>query len=557
MSCLLLFGFLTFAVGPLLIPARCGDGATRVTMGIGASLLLTYLVGFTTYALALPATALFGTVAIAAGLVVRRCTVLIALWSETDLRHLMLLWLAVAAWTCGWGMTVQVFSGAGWAGDWVEHYERALFFAEHWPVDHLFLYRYPLAARPPLLNVVIATYFDLTGGGFGTYQLLMLLTASVVFWPLVLLQRRFAGATASNPIWSAVLLMALPSYVQQATFLWTKLQTAFFILLAFALLHQTFPSPRWRSRIVFLCLAAAALTHFSAGPWIAALGLALAVAGRLPKSWRQWRDWIVDAVPAVLVSAPWFIWSCWRLGVTTTFGSNTSLSPGMEMSWSQRLEFMEVNFRSTLLPAFLRGDGAGTVFAHDSLGRFRDACFFLFQSNLPLLAGTTGFAIALWLLARLPRPWPRDTGRFWAVVILTALVLGIATHSTPNPDGVANISLLPLALLAIAWIAARVPTSTAPRQLLVAGLSIDLLLGILLHFGVQSLLLLRWLYPDLNDIERVQLVGQPAWVNLQYAQLFEVRLFSALPGGGYVASALLATAISLLLVSHRLRRSCQ
>jgi len=45
---------------------------------------------------------------------------------------------------------VRSYSGGEWAGDWYEHYERARFFLERYPLGQKLISVYLLPARPPL-----------------------------------------------------------------------------------------------------------------------------------------------------------------------------------------------------------------------------------------------------------------------------------------------------------------------------------------------------------------------------------------------------------------------
>jgi hypothetical protein len=59
-------------------------------------------------------------------------------------------------WAIGLLSLVRHYSGGAWAGDWIEHYERTLFFLDHRPKDTVSIGAYLLPARPPLMNLVAA-----------------------------------------------------------------------------------------------------------------------------------------------------------------------------------------------------------------------------------------------------------------------------------------------------------------------------------------------------------------------------------------------------------------
>lgn len=72
---------------------------------------------------------------------------------------------------------MQNYSGGGWTSDWFKHWERAVFYLNRGPADHLFLGIYPLTARPSLANVLMAGWLQLTQINFAHYQLFSALCA--------------------------------------------------------------------------------------------------------------------------------------------------------------------------------------------------------------------------------------------------------------------------------------------------------------------------------------------------------------------------------------------
>src|SRR5207302_962798 len=61
---------------------------------------------------------------------------------------------------------IRVYSGGSWAGDWLEHFHRTLFFLWRLPANTVFIDIYPLPARPPLMNVVAAGFLAQTQDRF-------------------------------------------------------------------------------------------------------------------------------------------------------------------------------------------------------------------------------------------------------------------------------------------------------------------------------------------------------------------------------------------------------
>src|SRR5262249_25658180 len=128
---------------------------------------------------------------------------------------------------------------------------------------------------------------------------------NLLFWfPLVMMLPWLGAARKDNRIILLVLIMGSPMVIWNATWTWTKLFAAFYVILGLA-----FYVNGWRrvdpARLVlaFLFLAAGFLSHFSAGPYLLFLG-AHYVLFLLPR--RRHR---LEAVVAFLLCS--VLWATW------------------------------------------------------------------------------------------------------------------------------------------------------------------------------------------------------------------------------------------------------
>ena len=144
----------------------------------------------------------------------------------------------LALWCIGLHAVIYSYSGGAWAGDWFEHYERARFFLHRWPLDHAFLGFGALPARPPFANLVTGGLLGLSGDTFAYYQTFTTLLSCLAFFPLAALVAP-DGRDSPGLRLLPLLLMLNPLFVQNATFPWTKLAAAFFVMLAFALIRRS------------------------------------------------------------------------------------------------------------------------------------------------------------------------------------------------------------------------------------------------------------------------------------------------------------------------------
>ena len=167
------------------LPLRAEE---RVALAPGAALIFIYLAAFAIYGFGAPAWCFaLLPVAALAGLGWRARAVA-AICRDPAARRLA---GAAAVWTA-WGLgllgLIRCYYGAGSgaAGDWVEHFQRTLFFLGHWPLDYRFIWRYPLPARPPLANLTTGAFLALSHETYSYFQVFSALQCMLVFLPFFL-----------------------------------------------------------------------------------------------------------------------------------------------------------------------------------------------------------------------------------------------------------------------------------------------------------------------------------------------------------------------------------
>jgi len=506
LPCLLLFFPLTFGLAWPLAARLALDPAEKLCATAVLSLLATYLAAFAIYLLRLPATVFWVLPAMAvAGLVTDR-RMLGTVGRDAEARALLIGQLLVTGWCTGWLFFITSYSGGGWTSDWFEHWERARFFLERWSHDSKFLGFGLLPARPPLANLVTGALLAVTRQDFEHYQLFTTLLSCLAFLPAALLVRRFhsrlpgaapAGALAAAAVFT-VLVMLNPSFVQNATFAWTKLIAVFFVLsgLYFFLRTLDGDAPRAAGGLCAVALAAGILTHYSAGPYVLMLAVAWPVLNRA--RWPDqafWRQTALLGVIGGLVLATWFGWSLAVYGAPTTLLSNSSVSVTDAQTGNQ-LAKVALNLRDTLVPHFLRPLDGALIAQPSPWGYWRDWCFQLYQLNLFFVFGSVAWLV---LGRELVRSWPWAPPRsrwFWAGFSGGVILLGVAVHGARDTWGLAHICLQAIVVLGLAYLAARWSIlGRGWRLVLLAGATLDFCLGIALHFAVQRYAFDRWLTP--------------------------------------------------------------
>lgn len=555
LTCAILFATVSLGFSWPVVARSVLPPAEKVVASVVLSLLGVYLAGWSIYVFALSPNFLWALPVLAVlGLVWRR-TELWNVCQDPTVRALLTAQTIIMAWCVGWLATVQSYSGGGWAADWFEHWERARFFLERGPLNTKFLGQYALTARPPLANIVTGAFLSLTRVDFPHYQFFSTLLATLVFLPAALLARRWGSPRSIGIL--AVALMVSPLFVQNATFAWTKLPTAFFVLtsLYLVLRAQDGISSGASTVLAGVCLAAGILTHYSAGPYFLMLTLGWLILGWPRRADRVWRQQTALAAAAgAMVLATWFFWSLTAFGTHGTFLTNSSVTSADARQGNQLVK-MALNLFDTVVPHFLRPLDGSLIAQTSPWGALRDGFFQSYQVNLPLAFGSVAWIALAFELARSASVAERRVRAFWILFISGVVLLGTASHGQRDHWGLAHICLQSLVILGLAWLAARWDSLARPWRLaLIAGAVVDFAFGIVLHFGVQNFIVERWLAPGRPFDATFATLSEPARMNLLAKMTHRVPFFSeavALPLG----VILVLLVLTLALASYQLRSS--
>jgi hypothetical protein len=528
-------------IGGLGLPVVAGlrlSASERLGLGTAAGVLILYLFAWAVYVTGFPNTAFLALPVAVVVMTLHRRSALRVFWRELDARMLAVYWLILSGWCLGWLALVRNYSGGEWVGDWLEHYHRVRFFLDRLPLSTRFLNLYPLPARPPLANLALTPFLALTQASFAYYQVFLTLFSTLAFFPAALLARRFQGQVHGDPAaWLLLLFMLSPLFVENATFAWTKLPAAFYVLCG---LYFSREHGKTASLVAIACLAAAVLTHYSAAPYVLAMAACMAWSNRDTIGQpHKWRHALPHAGVAVGLVATWFVWSAWHFG-RETFVSNTAIDNSEGLNWAGLILRRCENFCALVIPHPLRSADYRALIPDTWLGWWRDYFFNLYQTNL-LFAFGTGGLVALGMLGWRHR---RELGRFWGWFILLILLLHTAVISWPDRWGSVHIGLQPVVLLGLSWIAASMPSfGRGIKIVLGIGLSVDLLLGIVFQFVVQHVDLSAVYLGHLGE-ESTHFYGFPASSNFLSKAAWRLRF-----AGDTVPSVWpVATILGLLLI---------
>jgi hypothetical protein len=372
---------------------------------------------------------------------------------------------------------IRNYSGAVWKGDWLEHFQRSLFFLHRFPVSSQIIGNYALPARPPAMNVLAAFVMAQAGDRFEVFQVAFAFLNVLLFLPCAMALPLLSRSRRQPVLPLVVLFAASPVLMQNATYMWTKSLAAFFVIFGILMyLRACRKDSATRIVAAFLALGMGLLVHYSAGPYLVFLAIHYLFTRR-----GKWKElaWISGLGGALL--ATWFAWSISTYGVHGTVASNTSVT-GVQEYQGSNLSKIGANLFDSAVPHLLRDPEMANGFPQSNpWGHLRDHLFVIYQSNLIFCIGSLAGPIALWLLIGARRQ------RFWIALVAWSVVIGIAVAGEREPLGLAHLTLLPITCLALTLVASRFTASRTLAIAIVVGCGIDFLLGVYLHVRVEHL----------------------------------------------------------------------
>ena len=478
----------SFAPGFLVVRRLRWSGLEKLCGSVALSLVLLWLAAWGIYIWAQPA-AYYG-LAAACGL----AAIAVAkdawrLCRGLRVRRALAGYAFLLAWTLLVLAVIRNYSGALWSGDWLEHFQRTLFFLHHFPKDTPIYGGYLLPARPPMMNVLAAFFLGVTQDRFEIFQLVFAFLNLLVFLPCCLAVPMLVRVRKVSLLPLVGIFAMNPAVMQNATYTWTKMLTAFFVVLAVCLYLSG-----WRKRdsvrltAAFVALAAGLLAHYSAGPYCVffALHYLLVVFRTRPG---KWKELAAIAIACALLLSTWFGWSMAVYGAKPTFASNTSITATKQIQGSN-LAKIAGNVVDSIVPRVSYDSAKAHVLDQPyAPAVVRDNVFLLYQANLILSMGLLGGPLAVWFAIAAFRSGKGLGGErnFWLMLIGFSLVVGLAVVGERDYFGVAHLTLVPMELLGITLLAGRFVSRRRIALLIVAGCAIDFSLGVFFHARVQHL----------------------------------------------------------------------
>jgi hypothetical protein len=478
----------SFAPGFFFIRRFAWSPMEKLCGSVGLSLLLVYLAAWAVYCFGprAPAVAYSLVAALSVAAAIAAWRDIVRLRHSAPSSRVLAGFVFLLLWTFLMLAAIRVYSGATWSTDWLEHFQRCLFFLRRFPPNTPIFPVYQLPARPPMMNVLGAFFLGLTSDRFEIFQLVFAFLNLLLFLACCLVLPALAKSRRRPTLLLTALFAASPVLMENVTYSWTKALAAFYVILGlwFYLAGWRKHDAR-RTLAAFVFLSAALLVHYSAAPYclfLAAHYTLRVLRGRR----REWRQLAVIVAVCSLLLATWFGWSVALYGARGAFASNTSVTSSEHLR-GHNLEKFRDNLIDTFIPLVLRSSPLPPALHQPNpAGRLRDAAFIFYQHNAIFAMGVVGGPLVLWLLYRSFRRPSRERW-FWAALVPFCLVVGIAATGERESLGVAHLTLLSLVALGLSLLAVAASRRRALLIAVLIGCVVDFSLGVYLQAHVQSL----------------------------------------------------------------------
>jgi hypothetical protein len=559
-------GLLLLELIPLLIVGCLGPGLLivrpfkwspleKLCGAIAASLIVSYLVSFVLFCANVGAVWYWAASAVFLMMGIRGWPQLRVMLRFRRSRSALIGFGIVVGWEFLHLALSRHLGGGRWEGDWNEHYDRMMYFMHKLSGgDHyLFLYRYTLPARPPMMNVLSAFYCQEVGRQFEAFSLVFLALNALAYLPCCLLLGQMGGRSGRNIRYLTVLFMLNASILENATYGWTKALTAGMVVMGVCFyLRAIQKTSLSRMCAAMVILAAAVLVHYSAIPFCAAIAVHYAIV--LVRGRAKISHGLLGGLLAILLLSTWFGWSFARFGVRGTLLANTTAAGTENKTIGGNLAKIAYNTFTTLVPYPMNFEqpffGGGDV---------RNNFFMVAQTTLPVMVGTAGGLVAALLIAQFFMAKGEricEQKIFWAIFLLVGFFLGIAANGEREASGAAHVTLQTLGLMGVTLVAARIPNlNLGLFWFLVLGIVVDYALGIFLNFDQRATI-----YPPVGDPQQWMInllngsrgiTGREYAIKLEGHYTFWGDYFASISAGLELASIVLAVAALYKLMSWR------
>src|SRR5215472_16329012 len=178
--------FSTFAPGFFVVRRFRWSAMEKLCGSVALSLIFLWLAGWGIYVSGVDFRAVYAVAAVCFGLRLVLLREIRRFRSLGRVRAVLFGFAFLLGWTLLALTIIRVYNGARWGGDWLEHFQRTLFFLHRFPKDTGIFGNYQLPARPPAENLLAACFLGLVSDRFELFQIVFAYLNLLVFVPCCL-----------------------------------------------------------------------------------------------------------------------------------------------------------------------------------------------------------------------------------------------------------------------------------------------------------------------------------------------------------------------------------
>jgi hypothetical protein len=480
-----------FAPGFFLVRRFRWTPLEKLTGAVCLSLMCVWLTAWALYVLA-PGAATTGAaaiMAISAVLAALAWRDALRLFHNARVRQVLVGFGFLLVWTLVILAAIRHYSGGGWGGDWLEHFQRTLIYLHHLPTSTEVFGGYRIPSRPPLEHVISAVPLALTGDRYEIFQVLFTVLNLLVFLSANLMLPLVARPWKFGVLPLVGIFALSPVIMVNATYTGVKALTAGLGVMAVA-----FYLRGWKKRdplrmgMAFLAAAGASLAHYSGLPYAVFLGAHYLLAV-FPRRANRWRELGVIAGCAAVPLLAWFGWCMAAFGVSGTFTSVVKASVGYGHAAQDGFFFKSfANLFDATVPHLVRDSNLVHIWRQPNFsGYVRDNVFLVYQTSLVFSMGIVGGPLVWWRFYRLLRSRDGAERAFWLALVPCAVAFNFIMAGERDHFGVAHLILMTMMVIGLSAVAGMFTLRRWLSLLLVAGCAVDFSLGVLLQARVEHL----------------------------------------------------------------------
>jgi hypothetical protein len=411
------------------------------------------------------------------------------LFNARRVRRTAVAFAFLVAWTFTILATIRHYSGAGWEGDWLEHFQRTLVYLNHLPIQTKIIGGYVVPSRPPLAHGIAAFIMAQTADRFEIFQVVFTFLNVLPFLACCLMLPLIARPWKYALLPLAGIFATSPVMMVNATYTGVKAIAAFFIVLAIAFyLRGWKKNSSSRMVMAFLAIAGGSLAHYSGLPY--AVFLALHYLIFVFSRHRRWKELAGIATAAAVPLLAWFGWSAAGFGLAGTWDAvvHASIAYGQDTYEGSAILKTLANIFDTIVPHELRDWNLVRAWRQpNTLGYIRDNAFLTYQSSLFFTMGLIGGPLILWLLFRALRGPASPQRNFWRIFVPFMFVACFILAGERALFGLAHLILLTMFAIGLTFLAANFTRRRWISWLIVTGCAIDFTLGVFVQARIEHL----------------------------------------------------------------------